>query len=710
MSAQAKTRVLTPMGTPIMTTTKATGLRLSCWTTLLAMLTLLAPRAVDAQQYGMFATGVDDDGVALAIGASDTHYEVNMTVGGTGMWISPVVARGNFCSSCGGLWFLHPGPTDEPPVGSGPLLHPLFVQSSSGTGRAFLYRTSFTIPSDGSVDPSKVRLRYLIGFDDFSRNATDTGNLTSTQHAVWVNGTAQTITHAAACNTLQTNCASTIPAGSFVAGVNTLEWRIRNDTTYYGFRIRDVVFETVCTVPADCNDGDACTADACNAGVCAYSDATSGTSCAGGVCDGAGLCEVCLDTGSGVDSECSAGLPHCVGASTARACVRCTTNDHCNDGNECTVDTCSGAGVCGNVPLPVATPCSDGFCSAAALCLACVDDSRDGSDSGCGADVPFCSSADESCGPCENSSDGSIDRGCSSSTPNCVDSGTGRVCAACVRDADCDDGNDCSEEMCSAGLCLGMLRGVGAACFGGVCDVGGVCGALAVNITGPMDGELLSSSTPTITGTATPGVVVVVTIDGEPVGSAPVDELGNWTLTTSSLSDGPHVVLATVTVDGGSADDMSDFTLDTETFVTIAGVEDDRTIVGTGEPGATVTVRIEGVDYGPVVVDPSGNWRITLPSPLAPGEHLIEARIEDGVGNTADDDYDHDVAMSPVDAGAPDAELDAGVDASPSPATRYSGGGLSCAASGGAHGDAWGWVGFGLLFASRLRRRRLPRS
>lgn len=60
------------------------------------------------------------------------------------------------------------------------------------------------------------------------------------------------------------------------------------------------------------------------------------------------------------------------------------------------------------------------------------------------------------------------------------------------------------------------------------------------------------------------------------------------------------------------------------------------TITGTGEPGSTVTVKVDGVVVATGVVGPDGTFSIPLPAKLADGERTITVAVTDTVGNVED--------------------------------------------------------------------------
>lgn len=129
------------------------------------------------------------------------------------------------------------------------------------------------------------------------------------------------------------------------------------------------------SVPAPCNDNNACTSDLCvSSGTAAYCQNTpvpSQTSCAdGNACNGVELCNA---TG-----QCQPGTPLGAGTSCADGDV-CNGDETCNgigtclagappvvhDGNACTADSCDPVTGVSNEPLPDGSACSGlGVCEA----------------------------------------------------------------------------------------------------------------------------------------------------------------------------------------------------------------------------------------------------------------------------------------------------------------------------------------------------------
>ncbi len=116
-----------------------------------------------------------------------------------------------------------------------------------------------------------------------------------------------------------------------------------------------------CEFNSDCDDGNPCTDDSCNAGACINSNntntcddgvaCTSGDVCGGGTCSGTDNC--------GVNEECNVNTGVC-------DFNGCLTDAECADSDPCTEDVCNGVGTCENNPLPDGD--SDGLCDATDNC------------------------------------------------------------------------------------------------------------------------------------------------------------------------------------------------------------------------------------------------------------------------------------------------------------------------------------------------------
>ena len=188
-----------------------------------------------------------------------------------------------------------------------------------------------------------------------------------------------------------------------------------------------------CSTAADCNDGNACTTDACVDGAC------TGTPV---VCDDGNACnglEVCNPSAG----SCMAGTPLvCADANLctndscnpATGCVYIDNNAPCaEDGNPCTDDTCSG-GSCSH-PNDDSNTCADANSCTGNACVngaclgwyspstACCD-----SDTDCNDSVPATSDS------CAGAPDGSC---------------ANVITASCSSHAACNDFNGCTADVCS---------------------------------------------------------------------------------------------------------------------------------------------------------------------------------------------------------------------------------------------------------------------
>ncbi|WP_248133263.1 Ig-like domain-containing protein [Pseudomonas sp. B329] len=172
-------------------------------------------------------------------------------------------------------------------------------------------------------------------------------------------------------------------------------------------------------------------------------------------------------------------------------------------------------------------------------------------------------------------------------------------------------------------------------------------------------GSVTDDKTPTVSGTAEPGAVVYLYVNGGEVGSVAADAEGNWSITVSDLgADGIKVITAKAVDKAGQASPQTGgFTvvLDTTaplkpgvpsvednvgaiTGLITGSVTDDTTPTfgGSSEPGATVTIKDSGRALGSVPVGIDGKWSFTPSEPLAEGEHSITTQVTDPAGNVSE--------------------------------------------------------------------------
>ncbi|MGT4673098.1 retention module-containing protein [Aeromonas caviae] len=122
---------------------------------------------------------------------------------------------------------------------------------------------------------------------------------------------------------------------------------------------------------------------------------------------------------------------------------------------------------------------------------------------------------------------------------------------------------------------------------------------------------------------------------------------------TGKLVDGPLTIQAdTQDAAGNRASDTGQTLLDTITTITLdladesdtgTSQTDDLTrdttplLQGKGEPGATVTLTLEGKVMAVLTVDGNGNWQYQIPDTLADGPHDFRVDAVDIAGNRASD-------------------------------------------------------------------------
>lgn len=170
-------------------------------------------------------------------------------------------------------------------------------------------------------------------------------------------------------------------------------------------------------------------------------------------------------------------------------------------------------------------------------------------------------------------------------------------------------------------------------------------------VGGQPNGGLITDATPTVGGTGTTGDTVIVYNNGVELGRVEVVN-GEWSFVLPTQADG----LLNITVAGvdaaGNVSALSPIisvTLDTVApeIPVISAVDNSLlsnnvlytndgtpTLTGTGEPGATVIVSVDGAPSAvPVTVQPDGTWSWTADATLAEGPHTFTVSSSDPAGN-----------------------------------------------------------------------------
>jgi hypothetical protein len=153
---------------------------------------------------------------------------------------------------------------------------------------------------------------------------------------------------------------------------------------------------------------------------------------------------------------------------------------------------------------------------------------------------------------------------------------------------------------------------------------------------------------PALAGTAEPGATVTVFINGQLAGTATADAMGRWSFTPPTpLADARYTVKANATDAAGNTGPDSvlvPFSVDSTrpNAPVILTPEKEKSydvdrpleITGTSEPGARVTIVLDGQATFFVVADAQGRFSATVPAnALAEGTHVVAAEALDAAGN-----------------------------------------------------------------------------
>ncbi|MBI3904393.1 MAG: Biofilm associated protein A, partial [Pseudomonas fluorescens] len=205
--------------------------------------------------------------------------------------------------------------------------------------------------------------------------------------------------------------------------------------------------------------------------------------------------------------------------------------------------------------------------------------------------------------------------------------------------------------------------------IGGVHDsVGSVQGLIE-------NGGSTDDTSPTFTGTGTPGNTVIIKDNGQVIGEVVIGTDGNWLFTpTTPLPEGAHSIVVTEKDPSGNVSAPSDgFDLIVDTFApgksVISGVIDDvgeiqgpvlsggftddnrPTLTGIGESGVRIDVYANGEKIGETTVNTDGSWLFTPETALADGQHVFTTVAVDAAGNAGLPSSPHTITIDTI---APD--------------------------------------------------------
>ena len=254
-------------------------------------------------------------------------------------------------------------------------------------------------------------------------------------------------------------------------------------------------------------DGNACTTDSCNAGVPTFTPVAAGTSCGAGlVCDAAGTCLGC-NTGAdcpGTDTEChtrtcvanTCGVAFTAAgtATAAQTAGDCKQNECDGSGNivsanhnadvpsdafQCTADTCT-AGVPTFTPVASGTACSQAggtLCDATGDCVQCnAATDCPGTDTDC--HVRTCPAG--TCGVVNTAAGNPTSTQTASNCQINQCDGAGNAVNVADNSDVPVDGNQCTGDVCTAGVPSNPNLAAGTACTqsgGTICNGAGTCAA-----------------------------------------------------------------------------------------------------------------------------------------------------------------------------------------------------------------------------------------
>lgn len=190
-------------------------------------------------------------------------------------------------------------------------------------------------------------------------------------------------------------------------------------------------------------------------------------------------------------------------------------------------------------------------------------------------------------------------------------------------------------------------------------------------------GNTTNIATPAIQGKAEPGMTVTIKDGDNVIGSAVVDENGDWQITPDvPLAEGGSNLQVDVTNPEGNST-TSDMVVNVDTTpppgtlsdlqlindndpgnpsVITNGITNDATPTITGtvagaEAGDRVVIKDGGTVLGYADIDANGYWTYTPDHDLGEGQHQLSAELQDAVGNSgASQQVDLQVDTTPPDA------------------------------------------------------------
>lgn len=191
------------------------------------------------------------------------------------------------------------------------------------------------------------------------------------------------------------------------------------------------------------------------------------------------------------------------------------------------------------------------------------------------------------------------------------------------------------------------------------------------------NGQLTNDAQPTLNGKGEIGTIITIRDNGVAIGTAQVDESGNWRFTPDApLGQGQHIFTTVATDQAGNSGGVSSsFTIELDSVApsipVISSVQDSTApttgpitngqttnesrpaLSGTGEIGATITVLSDGQPIGTTTVGANGTWSLTPTDALSNGPHTLTVTATDSAGNTSQPSNSFTLIVDTVLPGTP---------------------------------------------------------
>jgi hypothetical protein len=189
--------------------------------------------------------------------------------------------------------------------------------------------------------------------------------------------------------------------------------------------------------------------------------------------------------------------------------------------------------------------------------------------------------------------------------------------------------------------------------------------------------DITRINTPVFTGTATAGTQVRLYVDGNPVGTGPIQPGGVWNVQVQGISEGQRSISARAMDaegnEGASSGELLvtfDYTPPGSPPAPDMAPESDPdgddvtsdstpTFTGNATGGPTVQVIATAIPSGNVIAlgsatpDASGNYSVTPTTALAPGRYEIKTAVVDAAGNGSDPSAPLEITVQQSTAEAP---------------------------------------------------------